>query len=80
MQNGWGSFDRMIDLLEQGVSPDPTWLLGDQFSAADVLVGSTANFLKMFGMLPENKAIEAYIDRCLERPAYQKALAMNAPA
>ena len=78
MQNGWGSFDRMIELLENGVAGGQ-WLLGDQFSAADVMVGSTANFLKMFGMLPENKTIEAYIERCLARPAYQKALAMGAP-
>ena len=77
LQNGWGSFDLMIQLLEDGVSGSD-WLLGDGFSAADVVVGSTAHFLKMFGMLPENKTIEAYIDRCLARPAYQKAMAMSA--
>lgn len=76
MQRGYGSFDLMIDLLEKGVG-NSDWLLGDQFSAADVMVGATAHFLKQFGMLPENKTIEAYIDRCHARPAFQKALAMG---
>ena len=76
MQSGWGSFDDMIRLLSDGVAKSD-WLLGDAFSAADVMVGSSANFMKLFGMLPDNKPIEAYIARCLERPAYAKAMAMS---
>lgn len=77
--NGWGSFDQMILLLEGGVKNSP-WLLGEQFSAADVLVGSTAHFLRMFGMLPENKTIEAYIERCAARPAFKRAAEKSAAA
>ena len=76
-RNGWGDFSTMIETLERGVSNGP-WLLGEQFTAADVLVGSSANFIRMFGLLPENPAIEAYIDRCLARPAYQRTLARDA--
>ena len=73
-QHGWGSFDLMIETLEKGLADGP-WLLGEQFSAADVMVGSSMNFVRMFGILPENATLDAYIDRCLERPAYQRALA-----
>ena len=41
------------------------------------MLGSSAVFLRMFGMLPESPILEAYADRCLARPAYQKALAAD---
>lgn len=75
-QSGWGDFDLMIGTLENRLRPGP-WLLGDRFSAADVMVGSSAAFMRLFEMLPESKLIESYADRCLERPAYQKALALE---
>lgn len=72
--HGWGDFDSMIKTLEAGLKGGD-WILGDRFSAADVMLGSSANFLKMFGILPESGPIDAYIKRCLARPAYQRALA-----
>ena len=74
---GWGSFDAMIRTLEGGLATGP-WLLGDRFSAADVIVGSSAVFMRLFKMLPSSPVIEAYADRCLARPAYQRALAAEA--
>lgn len=74
LQHGWGDFDSMVKTLEAGLRQGP-WILGDTFSAADVMLGSSANFLKMFGILPEGSPIDGYIERCLARPAYQRALA-----
>jgi glutathione S-transferase len=74
--SGWGNFDTMIEVLENGLK-DKDWLLGDDFTAADVLVGSSVYFMKKFGILPESPVLEAYVERCLERPAYQKALARD---
>jgi glutathione S-transferase len=34
----------------------------------------------MFDMLPESPTLEAYAERCLARPAYQRALAMDGGA
>lgn len=76
-QHGWGDFETMIATLEAGVEKGP-WLLGDTFSAADVMVGSSAVFLRMFDLLPDSPPINAYADRCLERSAYQRALAIDA--
>lgn len=76
MRNGWGDFDLMIETLENALRDD-IWLLGDQFCAADVLVGSSVVFMRMFEMLPDSEILNRYADRCLERPAYTKALALE---
>jgi glutathione S-transferase len=77
LQSGYGSFDLMIDTLVAGLKPGP-WLLGARFSAADVLVGSSVHFMKMFKVLPENAALGAYVERCAARPAFQRAAAFDA--
>ncbi len=67
---------RAIWMLEEtGVSglEDQEWIIGD-FSAADVMLGSSVVFLRSFEMLPESPGLDAYADRCLARPAYRKAL------
>lgn len=74
--SGWGNFDQMIEVLEQGLSAGP-WLLGERFTAADVLIGSSLYFMQIFGVLPKSEVLAGYAERCLERPAYQKALARN---
>lgn len=71
-QSGWGDFDSMIRTLEQGLG-DEDWIQGE-FSAADVMLGSSVVFLRMFDMLPDSAVLNAYADRCLARPAYQKAI------
>ena len=75
--SGWGDFDLMMEVLQKGLEQGP-WLLGDRFSAADVLVGSSVYFMKIFGILPESPLLEAYVERCLARPAYARALARDA--
>lgn len=75
-RSGWGDFDLMIATLEQGIAGN-TWILGDAFTAADVMLGSSVVFMRMFEMLPDSEALSAYADRCLARPAYQRALEVN---
>lgn len=71
-RNGWGDFDLMIRVFDEGLA-GKEWILGDQFTAADVMLGSTAVFLRMFDMLPDSENIGAYADRCMARPAFQRA-------
>jgi glutathione S-transferase len=40
---GFGAFDRVFDVLEAAVDMGP-WLLGELFSAADVMIGSDLHF------------------------------------
>jgi glutathione S-transferase len=49
--------------------------MGERFTAADVLLGSSVNFMRQFGLLGERPVLNAYLERCLARPAYQAALA-----
>lgn len=75
-RSGWGDYELMIETLEKGLAKGP-WILGEKFSAADVMVGSSAYFMKKFGMAPESDALDAYVERCLARPAYQRALEID---
>lgn len=78
-RSGWGDFDLMIETLEHGIE-GKTWILGEQFTAADVMLGSSVVFLRLFKMLPDSPSLNAYADRCLARPAYQKVQALNEAA
>ena len=71
--NGWGNFERMIDSWERGLSGNK-WILGDRFTAADVMLGSCALTMRSEGTLPNSTVLEAYADRCLARGARQRAL------
>lgn len=52
------------------------YLVGNKFSAADIVVGYTVHAARQLGALPEEfKALDAYVERLLARPAFQKALA-----
>ena len=75
-RSGWGSFDLMVSTLEDGIR-DSEWILGDQFTAADVMLGSSTVFLRAFDMLPDSKLLFDYADRCLARPAYAKVMEMQ---
>lgn len=70
--HGWGDFEQMIRVFDEGLE-GKDWILGDRFTAADVMLGSSAVFLRMFEMLPDTKNIAAYADRCMSRPAFQRA-------
>ena len=79
VSHGWGDFPAVIEMLTGGLK-GKKWILGDTFTAADVMLGSSVQFMRMFGVLPENDVLTKYADRCLERPAYQKALKLDAEA
>lgn len=71
-RNGWGDFDLMIETLEQALE-GRDWILGDLFTAADVMLGSSAIFMRMFEMLPATRNLGNYADRCMARAAWQRA-------
>lgn len=72
-RSGWGDFDLMIQTWDQALE-GRDWILGEQFTAADVMLGSSAIFLRMFNMLPETTNLDAYADRCITRPAHERAM------
>jgi glutathione S-transferase len=69
---GYGSFDTAIDNLEHAISPGP-YICGDQFTAADLYVGSQIGFGMMFGSIEKRPSFEDYFGRLQARPAAIRA-------
>jgi glutathione S-transferase len=69
---GYGSFDRVMKVLEDTVSADD-YLVGGKFSAADLYVGSQIAFGLMFGTIEKRPAFERYVQRLTARPAFARA-------
>ncbi len=69
---GYGTFDQMVDALETAVEPGP-YILGDQFSAADIYVGAQIGWGLQFKTLPDRAAFKSYAARITARPAAQRA-------
>jgi glutathione S-transferase len=73
MSAGWGDAQRVFDVLESALEEGP-WILGKQFSAADIAIGASLNFaVRLFKMVPSRPAFDRYLDRCEARPAFQRA-------
>jgi glutathione S-transferase len=76
-QAGWGDFNRVIDVLDEALAAGP-WILGERFSAADVMLGSDLFFgMNLLNIVERRPALEAYVARCTARPAFQRAQAID---
>jgi glutathione S-transferase len=71
---GWADYDTVIEVLRGAVADTP-YLLGEQFTAADVVIGAGIRFGMLFKMLPELPEFVAYAQRLGARPALQRQLA-----
>ncbi|WP_040485554.1 glutathione S-transferase family protein [Lutibaculum baratangense] len=70
--SGWGNYDRVVAALERALAQGP-WVLGERFSAADIMIGSGVHFGLAFGMLDKKPVFTAYEERLVARPAFQRA-------
>jgi glutathione S-transferase len=67
---------RWLGVLDDHLS-GKSYLLGNEFSAADVMMGYTVQAVKFGGLLePRFANIDAYAARLAERPAFKKAIAV----
>ena len=73
---GYGTFDTTMDTVAGAIAKGP-WLMGEQFTAADVIVGSTIRWGTMFKLIPERPEFAAYMARIAARPAAQRAEAKD---
>lgn len=69
---GYGSLDATIDALESAIAGSP-YICGEQFTAADVYVGSQIGWGMMFGSIDKRPAFEDYVGRIMSRPAAVRA-------
>jgi len=73
---GYGTFDTTMDTVAKAIEAGP-WLMGEQFTAADVIIGSNIRWGTMFKLLPERPEFTAYAARIAARPAAQRAEAKD---
>ncbi len=73
----YGDYDTMLKTLTDQLERGP-YLLGDTFSALDVLWGTALNWTTMFKLVPDLPVIRAYIERVTSRPAIRRAAAADA--
>jgi glutathione S-transferase len=69
---GYGDFDTTMNVVAKAVEQGP-YLMGEQFTAADVVVGSHIRWGTMFKLIPERGEFAAYSARLAARPAAQRA-------
>ena len=70
---GWGDATRVYDVLDKALEKGP-WVLGENFSASDIAIGAALNFsVRLFKMVPSRPSFDAYLARCMARPAFQRA-------
>ncbi len=72
VEEGRTRFAEVARVLEQALA-GRTYILGEQFSAADVTIGSTLVWAQFMGLTNGHPTLEAYAKRLSERPAFQRA-------
>jgi glutathione S-transferase len=73
---GYGTFDTTMDVVAKAVAKGP-WLMGEQFTAADVVIGANIRWGTIFKLIPERPEFTAYAARIAARPAAQRAEAKD---
>jgi glutathione S-transferase len=74
---GYGEYDTVLDVIAQAVAAGP-YLMGEQFTAADVVIGSGLRWGMAFKLIPERPEFTAYTARLAARPALKRAQAKDA--
>ncbi|MCE7997991.1 MAG: glutathione S-transferase family protein [Rhodobiaceae bacterium] len=71
MSVGFGDMERCLTTIEE-MTPAEDWVLGKQFTAADIVFGGTLDFFVQTGGIerPSSK-LRAYVRRLKDRLAYQ---------
>ena len=69
---GYRGMDALLDVIEAALK-GKTYLMGDQFTAADVVTGSGLRFGMGFGMIPKRPALVEYVGRLSAREAFKRA-------
>ncbi|GLQ90663.1 glutathione S-transferase family protein [Dyella flagellata] len=73
----YGTWEDVMNTLQLQLAKGP-YMLGERFTALDVLWGGALHWATLFKLVPETPLIRAYIDRVITRPAIQRAAARDA--
>jgi glutathione S-transferase len=67
----WENIAKVLEAAVDG----RTYIVGDSFSAADIILGSALGWAQVLRILDGHPKLEAYLQNLQQRPGYQKAYA-----
>lgn len=73
---GWGNYDDMIAAMESAIA-GRDFVLGKEFSMADIIFGGTIAYMLDFKMLEPRPSFTKYAERIKARPAYARSEERN---
>ena len=73
---GYGNYNQVLDVLSERLL-NSEYIAGDQFTAADVYVGSHVGWGLLFGTMDMRPGFKEYADRLMEREAFKAAKAID---
>jgi glutathione S-transferase len=68
----YGDFDTMLATVTGQLEKGP-YMLGERFTAVDVLWGVALNWMLAFKLVPETPLLRAYVDSVMNRPGAKRA-------
>jgi glutathione S-transferase len=71
-------FQQQMRAVERALQPAPHYILGDRFTAADILLSTCVTWAVRYGV-PVTDTVAAYNVRATSRPSYVKAQQTNTP-
>jgi glutathione S-transferase len=76
MMSPYGNFDTMLSTIVAQLAQGP-YMLGETFSAADILWGNGLRLGMLFKVVPELPAIVEYTERICSRPSFAKVAELD---
>lgn len=73
----YGDFDTVLGMVRTQLATGP-WLLGERFTAADILWGNALEWTMGMGLMPREDVFESYVARLSARPAIRRAADQDA--
>ena len=69
---GYGNYQQVMDTVEKALT-GTAYICGDQFTAADVYIGSQVGWGLQFGSFDKRPTFEKYFERISDRAAFKRA-------
>ncbi|BAT58250.1 glutathione S-transferase [Variibacter gotjawalensis] len=69
---GWVAVPEVMQHINKTLETNE-YILGNEFTAVDILYGGTFGFFGDSGLFEKTDALNAYVKRCMSRPALQRA-------
>lgn len=74
---GWADYQTTLGVLIAAARDAAPYLLGAEFTAADVVIGAQIRWGMQFDLLPKDPALVGYASRLAERPALQRQILLD---